>query len=329
MSRLDDIIELIQTTNEVYFITAPGKVRTAYILVDDILELAFKIFLQEKTLERRNNCRTALERAGIVRTNNHRNRLKEYFAEQIDINDLSNGLGIAAAGVASLQAQLTPFDPLQHWSANNPDAYKLFDDVIDEVKAFFPPLASGDPAPVINKLDEALSRHKRRNKFYHDHHQVGVTINDDQCLYALCNMFDLIGSLFPELAARLQETENRNNKIIRCQIGVLRLKLAAHGSQDLKEPYNKALELLEKTHRITKWSENFEHSILHTVSESFFITLREQLRERIAKLQGRIDKINTMRTPKSGHRSELADKERQKSILSEQLAEIELLISSP
>ena len=53
MSRLDDIIELVQTTNEVYFITAPGKVRTAFLLVDDIVELAFKIFLQEKTLERR------------------------------------------------------------------------------------------------------------------------------------------------------------------------------------------------------------------------------------------------------------------------------------
>lgn len=64
MSRLDDIIDLIQTTNEVYFITAPGRVRTAYILVDDIVELTLKTFLQEKTLERRRNCQSRLKSLG-------------------------------------------------------------------------------------------------------------------------------------------------------------------------------------------------------------------------------------------------------------------------
>ncbi|MBD2126681.1 hypothetical protein NDI39_05955 [Microcoleus sp. ZQ-A2] len=325
MSRLDDIIELIQTTNEVYFITAPGRVRTAYILVDDIVELSLKIFLQEKTQERRTSCRSALELAGIICSNNHRKRLREYFEEDIDINALSTGLGMGASGVATLQIQLAPFEPLQHWSANDPEARKLFDDVIDEVRNFFPLLPSGEPDPMSNMLDEVLSRHKRRNKFYHDHQQVGVTINDDQCLHALCSMFDLIGILFPGIAARIQENKN---KIIRCQIGVLRLKLAAHGSQDLKEPYNKALEQLERSHRITKWSDNFEHSILHTVSESFFITLREQLREAIAQRQRRIDKINGMRKPNPGQRAELADNQRLMIILNQQLADIESLVSS-
>jgi hypothetical protein len=66
MSRLDDVLELIQTTNEVYFITAPGRVRTAYILVDDIVELSLKIFLQEKTYEQRRNCQAVLESASLV-----------------------------------------------------------------------------------------------------------------------------------------------------------------------------------------------------------------------------------------------------------------------
>ena len=99
-----------------------------------------------------------------------------------------------------------------------PDARKLFHDVIDEVKDSFPNLPSGDLNPITEMLDEALSRHRRRNKFYHDHQQVGVTINDDQCLDALCSMFDLIGILFPNFIDRIQDTRR---SIIRCQIGVL------------------------------------------------------------------------------------------------------------
>jgi hypothetical protein len=268
---LDDIIELIQTTNEVYFITAPGRVRTAFLLVDDIIELAFKIFLQEKTIERRANSQTSLESTGIVISNPHRKKLREYFEEEIDINELSIALGLGQSSVSTLQAQLSQFEPLQHWSANNSDARKLFNDVIDEVKNLFPPLPSGDVHPIFSMLDEALARHKRRNKFYHDHQQVGVTINDDQCLTALCSVFDLIDILFPDFSACIQDSKY---KIVRCQIGILRLKLAAHGFQDLKEPYNKALQQLEKNHRIYRWSDNFEHSILHTVSENFFISLR-------------------------------------------------------
>ncbi len=72
-SRLDDLIDLVQTTNEVYFITAPGRVRTAFILADDIVELALKTFLQEKALEQREQCLNALQAAGWVTSNNHRN----------------------------------------------------------------------------------------------------------------------------------------------------------------------------------------------------------------------------------------------------------------
>jgi hypothetical protein len=107
MSRLDDIIDLIQTTNEVYFITAPGRVRTAYILVDDIVELTLKTFLQEKAIQQREACQTVLETAGLVASDRHRSNLKRYYEEGMDINDLSVGLGRGTGGVPILQGHFT------------------------------------------------------------------------------------------------------------------------------------------------------------------------------------------------------------------------------
>ncbi len=134
MSRLDDIIDLIQTTNEVYFITAPGRVRTAYILVDDIVELTLKTFLQEKSLQQRAACQTDLETAGLVTSQNHRTSLRRYYEEEIDIAALSNSLGRGTAGVPTLQSYFAPYPLLQHWSANNPSARNNFDTVINEVR---------------------------------------------------------------------------------------------------------------------------------------------------------------------------------------------------
>lgn len=325
MSRLDDLIDLIQTTNEVYFITAPGRVRTAFILVDDIIELALKTFLQEKALEQREQCQQALESAGWVTSSGHRAALRRYFAEEIDINKLSNDLGRGAAGVALLQTEFARFPLIQHWSANKPDARNTFDSVIDEVKPFFSPLPDGSPHPAIALLDDALHRHQLRNKFYHDHQQSGLTIDDDKCLRALCGMFDLMEQLFPDWLARIQAYNT-----VRCQIGVLRLKKAAlGGQQEVVEPYNNALEQLRHNHRYDIEHRSVEHSLVHTVSDRFFRALREQFSNKIAELQHRINEIENMSRPQRRHWDERADKQRLLDILQQQLNEINALLGTP
>ncbi|MBP8000289.1 MAG: hypothetical protein KA314_11615 [Chloroflexi bacterium] len=319
MSRLDDLIDLIQTTNEVYFITAPGRVRTAYILVDDIVELALKTFLQEKTLEQRQNCQSALETARFVTSSNHRNALQRYFEAKSDLATLSSDLGRGTAGISLIQTELNHFPLVQHWSANDSSKTPHYPEVVRDVKSFF---LSGHS--IVPMLDAAADRHNVRNKFYHDHQHAGLTIDDDKCLTALCGMYDLITALFPTFTTHLQQTKY---KIIRCQIGVLRLKLAAHGAQDLKEPYNKALAQFERNHQITKWSDNFEHSILHTISENFFVALREQLREAIAQKKSRVDKITQMRNPNATQRAEAEIGQRIVNVLSQQLVDIDALMT--
>lgn len=323
MSRLDDIIDLIQTTNEVYFITAPGRVRTAYILVDDIVELTLKTFLQEKTLERRRNCQSHLKSLGWI-ANHNRGWLRRYLEEEIDLTELSNRL-VGKPGTSNIQTELSPFEPLQHWSANNPSARNTFDTVINEVKPFFPPSASGVAHPASDLLDEALQRHTTRNKFYHDHHQTGLTIDDDKCLRALCDLFDLMEHLFPGFIDKVKQ-----NHTVRCQIGVLRLKKTASvGQMELSQPYSSALDQIKKGHQYDIQLRAIEHSLVHTVSDRFFRALCEQFKNKIAELQIRVDRINGMLRPQRKHLDEKTDKQQLIQILQGQLDQINVLLGTP
>lgn len=320
MSRLDDLIDLVQTTNEVYFITAPGRVRTAYILVDDIVELALKTFLQMKSIEQREQFQAALEADGLVTSRSHRSALDSYCREDIDLAKLTNDLGLKGRRAATLQghlAALTPIDMLQHWSVNEPDDFKKYYEVVHDVKLFF----SGDTA-ALRMLDEAAERHNVRNKFYHDHKQSGLTIDDDKCLRALCAMFDLLTTLFPDFL-------DRANKTVRCQIGVLRLKLAAHeGANELSTPYLEALKQIKKDHSYDINQRSVEHSLVHTVSERFFAALREQFDIAVGLAQYRVDVINHMsHRQQKMHRTEKRDKEHLVAILQRQLTIIDSLIN--
>ena len=323
MSRLDDIIELIQTTNEVYFITAPGRVRTAYILVDDIVEIALKSFLQDRTLERREKCFAKLEALGWI-GNNNRGWLERYFKQQINLTELNDQLN-GKPGDSIVKAELDLFGPLQHWSANDAKARKLFPDVIREVRPFFATPTGTSPHPTIVLLDEAIQRHDTRNDFYHDHLRSGYTINDDRCLRAMCEMFDLMEHLFSDFEKKVKE-----NHIVRCQIGVLRLKRTASlGHRELGQPYDAALNLLKKGHKFDFEDRSVEHSLVHTVSDRFFMSLREQFKNAVAKIQVRVDKIDAMPRPQQKHLDEKNDKQQLIQILQRQLNQINTLLGTP
>jgi hypothetical protein len=119
----------------------------------------------------------------------------------------------------------------------------------------------------------------------------------------------------------------QQNKIVRCQIGVLKLKLATQGSGDLAEPYTKALEQFGKDHKLHYWSQNFEHSVLHTISERFFMVLRTQLKDKIEFLESRIGKIESMSSSKKAKCNvEYADKMFHVDMLKRQLQDVELLM---
>jgi hypothetical protein len=110
-------------------------------------------------------------------------------------------------------------------------------------------------------------------------------------------------------------------------LGVLRLKLAAHGgANELIKPYYTALEQLKRGHQYDFDPRSVEHSLVHTVSERFFLALREQFRGTIGQLQFRVDEINRMSRPRAEHQGERADKQQLITILQTQLTDIESLM---
>lgn len=104
MSQLENLIELIRTVNEVYFITAPERVRAAYILVDDIVELSLKTFLYQHTLSQREQCEADFQAAGWLNSNKKRNALKSYFDGAVGLTDLADKINTPATLNISEQA---------------------------------------------------------------------------------------------------------------------------------------------------------------------------------------------------------------------------------
>ncbi len=319
MSRLDDLIDLIQTTNEVYFITAPGRVRTAFILVDDIIELALKSYLQMNAEAYREHCQTILAGDTLVTNGNHRRAFKQYCQSDIDHNGLHTTLGVTGADIGRLNRHLASFDDdrLRHWTLVPTGNFIHFPDLLDEVRT----LNSSD-TPLLEIIDRIAERHTRRNQFFHDQRQSGLTIADSKCLRALCDLFSLMETLFPAFERRVQDLQ-----VVRCQIGVLRLKLSASGSSDLTDTYNRVLEEFGNNVSLNRWSKNFEHTVLHIVSDRFFLALKQEFEDSIAKLETRIDKINQMRRQTAKHHRELQDKQNQLGTMQNQLTKIESLFS--
>lgn len=383
MSQLENLIELIRTVNEVYFITAPERVRAAYILVDDIVELSLKTFLYEHTKSQREQCLADFQAAGLLTSNNRRRVLKSYFSGAAGLADLATRLrtneqairqrlapyhhtpeqqanckaeftsagwlptlteeqafddyfsgDISLADFATalgqqeneLASKLESFGDLCHWSVNALNQHVGFYRVVTDVKALFP--ASSAESSMIQAT---LDRHESRNRLYHDHHHTAWSVSDVRCLRAMCDLFDLLELLFPDFNDTLKASKY---KTVRCQIGVLRLKLKSEeGQNELVQPYRNALQILQREHVYDLHERSVEHSIVHTVSDSFFRALRDEYRAVVAELELRVNKLQEMmqdpRRKRRDHPGEYTRKSQRLALFREQLSEIEALLGTP
>lgn len=313
MSRLDDLIELIRTTNEVYFITAPKRVRTVFILADDIAELALKSYLQTQAQSRQVAFISDLRNGGIVKTNGQRNKVEDYLEGKRSLVDLYTNLDLAS------QQQKDDFDTrlananLPHWTIKEADDPIRFHQVTGEVKDLFP------ASHAINSLlDNIQDRHLTRNQFFHNPDRLSLTIDDEDCLRALCDLFLVLEYLFPKFLPEVQA-----DNTVGCQIGVLRLKLAACRASEVAEPYNATLKQLQKGYRLKQGM--YEHSILHSVSETFFDALCNSFDNSIARLETRITSITDKPSISATNQIKLSSARRTAEILRDQLTRIQSL----
>ena len=381
MSQLENLIELIRTVNEVYFITAPERVRAAYILVDDMVELALKTFLYLHTQSQREQCIADFRTAGLLPSNTKQRALESYFDGVLEVAELATKLGAPETDVRqrlapfhrtpeqqvncrihfteegllpslteedalddyldgtidlgqlaatlgqqerAIEGHFKSFGTLQHWSVNELDQHVGFYTVLQDAMTLF---AAGSAEREM--IEATLERHASRNKLYHDHHHTAWSVSDLRCLRAMCNLFSLLEVLFPDFNDALRDTKH---KTVRCQIGVLRLKLKAEdGQNELVEPYRNALKQLQKDHVYDLHERSIEHSIVHTVSESFFRALHAEYSDAVANLELRVNKLHEMmQNPKSKrreHPAELVQKNQRLTLYREQLNEIQGLLS--
>lgn len=90
-----------------------------------------------------------------------------------------------------LQANVNTWSPISH-QHNNRDYFKGFWTITAEVRQQLP----GNQL-VSDLLDRIEGRRTNRNRFFHDHQMTGLTVTDDHCLQAYCDLYALFHALFP------------------------------------------------------------------------------------------------------------------------------------
>jgi hypothetical protein len=114
MSRVKDLVDLIQANNEVYLLAPDRHVRSAFIQIDDLCELIMKSWLQIDTHNQQQHCLADLVAANLIVSQNHRNRFREYCECTCDQTSFEYALGIAEGSTeqTALQDILDLYQPL-------------------------------------------------------------------------------------------------------------------------------------------------------------------------------------------------------------------------
>jgi len=175
MSRVDDLADLVKTTNDILLVNEAQNVRTVYIQVDDLCELALKSYLQ---------------------------------------------------------ANVDNWNPTDGVFRNGRPRFKRFWTVVKETRDEFP-----GNEQLSDLLDGFAARREERNSFFHDQNLSGLTVTSEKCLQALCDLYELLGVLFPDFWDKVEA-----NSILKTQMAVIRLKRRMWQDGSLNHRYQAILQ---------------------------------------------------------------------------------------
>lgn len=251
MSRVDDLKDLIRTANEIYLINPQRNARTAFIQIDDLCELAMKSWLQIDTTERQKCCINDLNTYNLLTSNNHRRRFQSFLGRDSDLTQIYSSLGIntdtlkqaTLKNVLALHTATVPtgysysssYEGILNWSADKDDGsgFKSFTQLVEETKA------RHTPSSLHDLLDRVIARRDNRNRFFHDQNFSGLTVINDNCLAAFCDLYNLMDILFDNALSQ-NETPS-----LRVQVAVIRAR------QRIEDNYS---ESAKYQNILKKWS---------------------------------------------------------------------------
>jgi len=237
MSRVDDLIDLIQATNEIYLINPSRNIRSAYIQIDDICELVMKSYLP------------------------------------IVINN---------------------WTPISH-QHNGRDYYKGFRTITSEIRQRFP-----QEPQMGYLLQEIEDRRENRNHFFHDHNQAGLTVNEQSCLKAFLDLYNLSSILFGnEFVQKLHA-----NPVVQAQMAVVKLRLRGLWT---RVAYNNYQEVLFDTGPLTLQvnSLGYEFCALYEDATRFLKKIRQHFQDLITTRENEITRIGSLTKRNAEHLKKL------------------------
>ena len=286
MSRLDDLVDLIQSANDVYLINPARNVRSAYIQIDDLCELTMKSWCQGETTARQQQCLRDIQQAGLPASARHRNAVKQYFTDGDNTNLLS-GLSVIAGSSQDiiLQGILTSNQPVADWSAEGIRGFKRFHELVLEVKD----LRADPPHHELHlTLDRIQSRRDNRNHFFHDQNQSGLTVDGSSCLLAFLDLYRLNELLYgQDFVDRITA-----NAVVKAQIAIINLRHRGSTASKISEPYNEVLQTSKL--KLTINSPGHEYCLLHQDPSAMLRLLQAKFDELLTKLNNKISRIDAL-----------------------------------
>lgn len=273
MTQLENILDLVRTVNEVYFITAPTRTRAAFLLVDDIVELTLKSYLQTFAEGEQAKCLNEFNSKSMIPKDKQK-ALQSYFESHLTIDLLATEWGQTKADIEDV---LKKYRHLRSLKLHGEESRTSFDDIVKETKKC---VTNTD---TLTLLDILLGRHKLRNKLYHNQNALSWAIDNKQCLGALCDLYKIIDELFATECPPILSQEK--HFITRSQMRVIHLLTKISGNETYEEIYRNGVlhSATVSKHKLKKDIDKLNYSLLHTDSNNFIDTFYDYLLAFIAK----------------------------------------------
>ena len=250
MSRIDDLIALVQSANDTYLVNPNRNARVAYILIDDICELAMKSWLQ---------------------------------------------------------MEVANWTPVSH-QHNGRDFYKSFRTIINEVKSANP--NDQNLHTLLNRFEE---RREKRNHFFHNQDLSGLTVTEEECVRAFCDLYDLLGMLFGNGFSE----GLASNPVARAQIIVIRLKREGYAAQWVYDLFKQ--QVISSKITLQPGSLGHEYQAIYDDPQGLVERLQTSLESQIDDNKAEINRINGLQKPNRNHHRRREELERQTHRLQEVL----------
>ena len=318
MSRLDDLIDLIQSANEVYLINPKRNARLAFIQIDDLCELAMKSWLQIDTYSRQDSCLKQLKAQCIVSdtSSKHEKAVKDFFAREQTQAQLEVNLGISrnTSKKHTLDAELLVCSFLEgfleDWVSKDENGnFKGFETVIREIKAR---RSAPSDQPLHDVLNSFSDRRKTRNNFFHNQDLSGLTVSEEQCLLAFLDLYKLAYLCFGNDFLQKLLT----NPIVQAQMILMKLKLRFEKTTVAAEHYR---QILNKRGMLSVHPGSFGYDLcfLYEDAVTFTQSIKNHFDSQILDRQNKMDDINRKQRVYQKHRDELVKLQAQINLLND------------